>query len=197
LVGFDTAEAVNGEDAIAKFEEYDPHLILMDMRMPIMDGYEATKHIKSTKKGEKTPIIALTASTFEGEQIKTKSLNMQGYIRKPFRENELFSTLGSILGITYIYEDETILSNYEYPKDDESISKYMEKIPNDLILEMADAVSIADLDHLMKAINRIDPALQEIVQCLKTLALNYEYEKLQQILNYKEKILYQTPINWT
>ena len=65
LVGFETIEAINGVDAIAKFEQYNPDLILMDMTMPVMDGYEASHCIKLTDKGKQTPIIALTASSFE------------------------------------------------------------------------------------------------------------------------------------
>lgn len=100
LVGFETCEAINGVDAIEKFEEWNPHLILMDMRMPVMDGYEATRKIKSTEKGKQTPIVALTASAFEDERKK-----MQGYIQKPFRENELFGTLGKILDLKYIFRN--------------------------------------------------------------------------------------------
>ncbi|MBK7029248.1 MAG: response regulator [Bacteroidales bacterium] len=106
LVGFETEEAINGKEAIEKFESWDPHLILMDMRMPVMDGYEATRLIKGTEKGKRTSIVALTASAFEDERKKMESLGMQGYIRKPFRKSELFSTMGKILDIEYLYEDE-------------------------------------------------------------------------------------------
>jgi len=187
LVGFETNEAVNGKDAIAKFEECNPHLILMDMRMPIMDGYEATRLIKSMEKGKQTPIIALTASTFEEERNKIESLNMQGYIRKPFRENELFSTIGKVLGIKYIYEDETPLSQAKYLNDDEEIAKNIAKLPNSLVLEMLDAISVADLDQLIKLINSIDPDNSMFAQHLMALAKNYDYDHLQQILNEKEK----------
>ncbi|MCX6269611.1 MAG: response regulator, partial [Bacteroidetes bacterium] len=117
MVGFETIEAVDGEDAIAKFSEWKPDLILMDMRMPVMDGYEATRQIKLTEKGKSTPIIALTASTFEDELKKIDSFGLQGYIRKPFREDELFNTIGNILGIKYIYEDEIIVPQTGYHND--------------------------------------------------------------------------------
>ena len=83
LVGFETNEAANGEVAIEKFESWNPHLILMDMRMPVMDGYEATRRIKSTEKGRKTPIIALTASTFEDELNKIKALECRDISANP------------------------------------------------------------------------------------------------------------------
>ena len=104
LAGFETHTAINGEDAIEKFEKYSPHLILMDMRMPVMDGYKATARIKATEKGSQTPIIAVTASQFEDEKAKIFMLDIQGYIRKPFRENEFFDSIGAALGINYIYE---------------------------------------------------------------------------------------------
>ncbi|PJF24018.1 MAG: hypothetical protein CUN53_19960, partial [Phototrophicales bacterium] len=65
-VGFKVREAANGREAIEIWESWDPQLIWMDMRMPIMNGYEATKHIKSTDKGSATVVIALTAQDYIG-----------------------------------------------------------------------------------------------------------------------------------
>ncbi|HEY9705748.1 MAG TPA: response regulator, partial [Allocoleopsis sp.] len=67
-LGFEVKEAGNGQESIEIWEKWQPHLIFMDMRMPIMDGYEATKYIKSTTKGNATAIIALTASVLEEEK---------------------------------------------------------------------------------------------------------------------------------
>jgi len=186
-VGFHTNEAVNGEDAIAKFVEYKPHLILMDMRMPVMDGYEATRRIKSMENGDKTPIIALTASTFEEERNRIASLRMQGYIRKPFRENELFSTIEKVLGIKYIYEEETSLKKTNEIMDDGEVSGDIAKLPESLVSEMLEAISVADLDLLMKLIDSIDPSNSELAQYLRTLAMNYDYDHFQYILTKKEK----------
>ena len=185
LVGFETNEAVNGEEAIIKFEQWNPHLILMDMRMPVMDGYEATCRIKATEKGKQTPIVALTASTFEEEQRRNELLTMQGYIRKPFRENVLFSTIGKILDIKYIYEDEIISESGKNLKKDWSIIDDIAKLPNSVIFEMLDAISVADFDLLIGLINDIEQNNSKLGQYLKALANDYEYEHLQQILNQK------------
>jgi CheY-like chemotaxis protein len=183
LVGFETKEAINGVDAIAKFEEWNPDLILMDMRMPVMDGYEATHRIKSTEKGKQTPIVALTASAFEDERKKIESLGMQGYIRKPFRENELFGTLGKILDIQYIYEDEIPVDEKQAPHTREQTMSDMALLPGDLILRMKNALAVADLDLLAELIEQIGPDNSELSRQLMVLVKNYDYENLQQFLN--------------
>ncbi|HAO21516.1 MAG TPA: hybrid sensor histidine kinase/response regulator, partial [Desulfobacteraceae bacterium] len=66
--GFEISEAENGKEAVEIWEQREPHLIWMDMRMPVMDGYEATRKIKETVKGQTTVVIALTASAFEEEK---------------------------------------------------------------------------------------------------------------------------------
>jgi CheY-like chemotaxis protein len=186
MVGFKTKEAVNGEDAIAKFDEWNPHLILMDMRMPVMDGYEATRHIKLTEKGKKTPIIALTASSFEDERKKTMSLGMEGYIRKPFRESELFGTIGNTLGIKYIYENETPSYQENNPSNKTAMVEDIAILPETLVLQMQDAAAVADIDHLIKLIDDVYKYNSDLAQHLMALANNYDYGYLQQILSKKE-----------
>lgn len=187
FVGFHTNEAINGEDAIVKFIEYKPHLILMDMRMPVMDGYEATRRIKSMENGGKTPIIALTASTFEEEKKKIESFNMQGYIRKPFRESELFGTIGKLLGLKYIYEEEDASVEAEEILDTDTVIKYINNLPDNIVSDMSDAISVADFDLLMEIINIIETDNPELGRYLKNLALNYDYDHFHHILNNKEK----------
>ena len=186
LVGFDTREALNGKEAIEKFESWSPHLVLMDMRMPVMDGYEATRLIKSTEKGLKTPIIALTASTFEDELKKIEALGMQGYIRKPFRENDLFGTIGKVLGIQYIYKDDEVNESVGNNFDLDSIELDINMLSATMLLKLKSALEDADFDLLVKLINEIKSDNQELSRKLMHLAVNYEYDRLEQILNLKE-----------
>ena len=183
IVGFETMEAMDGKDAIEKFEKWNPHLILMDMRMPGMDGYEATRLIKETRKGKQTAIVALTASAFEDERKKIESLGMQGYIRKPFRENELFGTLGKILDIEYIYDETAPKPEAIYDDNIGLISDDIAKLPKNLVNQMNDALAVADLDLLIDLIESIDTDNNGIAQKLLNLAKNYEYENLRQLLN--------------
>jgi PAS domain S-box-containing protein len=186
LVGFITMEAVNGEDAIAKFDEWNPHLILMDMRMPVMDGYEATRRIKQTEKGIQTPIVALTASSFEDEQKKIGELGIHGYIRKPFRESELFGTIGNVLDIKYIFEDESACSAEKSELTKPEIIQLIATLSDDLAEQMRNAVAAADLDLLIELIHRIDVENSDLARHLISFANNYDYEYLQKILNKEE-----------
>jgi signal transduction histidine kinase/CheY-like chemotaxis protein len=105
-MGFLLKEAENGQIAIQIWEEWEPHLVLMDMRMPVMDGYEATKYIKAKVKGSATAVIALTASVLEEEKAIVISAGCDDFMRKPFKEAMIFEMLQKHLGVQYIYEEE-------------------------------------------------------------------------------------------
>ena len=182
LVGFETNGDVNGEDAIAKFEEWPPDLILMDMRMPVMDGYEATRRIKLLENGAQTPVIVMTANIFEGEINRIETMGIQGYICKPFRENDLFDTIGKVLGIKFIYEDETYTSQTKYFYDDEVIAANILRLSASLVLQMQNAVAVADINRLKKLITSIDADNSQLAQHLMTMAKNYDYNRLQKLL---------------
>ncbi|MBP0004740.1 MAG: response regulator [Cyanobacteria bacterium SBC] len=83
-LGFELREARHGQEAIQVWKLWKPHLIWMDMRMPVMNGYEATQKIKATKEGQATAIIALTASVLEEEQEILRSSGCNDFIQKPF-----------------------------------------------------------------------------------------------------------------
>jgi len=100
-VGFQVREAENGAEAIAIWDEWEPHLIWMDMRMPVMDGYEATRQIKAHLKGQATVIIALTASALEEEKAIILSAGCDDFVRKPFREDVILDKLTEYLGVSY------------------------------------------------------------------------------------------------
>lgn len=82
-------EANNGQEAVEKFEVLNPDLILMDVQMPIMNGYEATQEIRKTQKGQHVPIIALTAGTVVGEKEKCLEMGMNDYASKPIIKEAL------------------------------------------------------------------------------------------------------------
>ena len=103
-VGFEVRQAANGQEALEIWQSWEPHLIWMDMRMPVMDGYEATRRIKATTRGMATIVIALTASALEEDRAVILSEGCDDYMRKPFREEDLFAAIAKHLGVRYVYE---------------------------------------------------------------------------------------------
>lgn len=106
-VGFDVREASNGQDAIAIWESWQPDLIFMDTRMPVIDGLVATRMIREQEKQKglnPTVIIALTASAFEQRRAKIIEVGSDDFICKPFKGMTLFKSLSRYLNAAYIYE---------------------------------------------------------------------------------------------
>ena len=183
LVGFETMEAVNGEDAIAKFEEWNPDLILLDIRMPVMDGYEAFRRINMTEKGKNIPVIALTASSFEDDRKKIIALGMRDYIRKPFRENDLFGTIGKALGIKYKYlEEESPQCISDYMNDMDSIIRDVNRLSDPVVRDLQYALTTVDMDLLIDIIGKTGSENKELANYLVKLANNYDYEYIKQLL---------------
>src|SRR5260370_5607305 len=113
LVGFSVREAENGEAAIRVLEEWRPQLILMDIRMPVMDGAEATRRIRANPAGKEPVIIALTASALKEDHQAVLENGMDDFISKPCREEELLDKIQAHLGLAYLYADEETLSGTE------------------------------------------------------------------------------------
>ncbi|CAG7856284.1 partial two-component system, NarL family, sensor histidine kinase EvgS, partial [biofilm metagenome] len=95
------SEAENGLDAVKQVEQGNFDAVLMDIRMPVMDGYQAAEEIKAFSK---VPIIALTASVMQDEYERTKNVNFDGYLRKPVRKGDLMNELKRFLAFEAIQE---------------------------------------------------------------------------------------------
>ncbi len=104
-VGLEAVEAKDGEQAVAAFTRHHPRFIWMDMRMPVIDGYQATATIRQLPGGDSVPIVALTASAFGNERERVLASGCNAFLRKPYRESEIFSTLHDLAGIEFTYEE--------------------------------------------------------------------------------------------
>jgi CheY-like chemotaxis protein len=165
-LGFEVQEASNGEEAMQIWEKADPHLILMDMRMPVMDGYEATQRIKSTTKGQATVIIAFTASTLEEERSIILSAGCDDVLRKPFQELALFDLMHKHLGITYIFDSDP---QQTQPSVDpiQDLVEFLASQPQSWLSQLHKAALDADTELCLQVINQrpeINPGLRQSLQ---------------------------------
>lgn len=90
-------EAENGEQAMAIAQQWQPDLILMDIRMPVMDGYEATSKMKQNTDTQHIPVVALTASVMSKDEHKIEDAGFDGYLKKPVSGSELYAGMAAFL----------------------------------------------------------------------------------------------------
>jgi two-component system, cell cycle response regulator DivK len=95
--GYDLIEAANGEDGVALALSARPDLILMDIQLPVMDGYEATRRIKSNAELKSIPVIAVTSYALSGDEAKSRAAGCDAYIAKPFSPRQLLATVREYL----------------------------------------------------------------------------------------------------
>ncbi len=101
-VGFRVEGARNGLEAVELYQRIHPDLILMDMFMPEMDGFEAIRKIRSLPEGSNVKIFAVTASVFEDDRDHVLEAGADEFIKKPFREHDIFEKIRDHLGVAYV-----------------------------------------------------------------------------------------------
>jgi two-component system, sensor histidine kinase and response regulator len=184
-VGFEIRTAANGQEAIEVWDAWDPNLIWMDMRMPVMDGYEATKRIKATAKGQATVIIALTASAFEEDRALILSEGCDDFVSKPFREAEIFDKLEDHLGVRFIYEHED-KERVQTPKETNARAvQALAAMPDAWIQSLYQAARQADADQVLDLLAEIPEEQESLTESLTMLAHNFRFDRLMALTEDK------------
>jgi len=184
-VGYQTKAVENGEEAVKLFKQWQPHFIWMDMRMPVMDGYEATTKIRELPDGDAVKIVAVTASVFKEQRPKIMQAGCDALVHKPFRSHEIFDCMADLLGAKYLYEEQ----------DEETIKAPLEKLTREQLSDLppsimqelyvaAQQLDQARVQEIAQQIAEIDPG---IARAIISLADSFEWEQLLALLNIDEK----------
>ena len=188
-VGFQVQETDNGRDAIAMWREWQPHLIWMDMRMPIMDGDKATKLIKTeivkSKHEIDTKIIAFTAGAFEAHRFEAIEHGCDDFLSKPFRASEIFDMMKKHLGVRYVYDlkDKNLtLTALNQQISKKSLALFMADVSQALILRLKRAVDLSDLDMIELLIEEIRRENVQLADALSTMAENFDYDTILDLI---------------
>lgn len=177
-LGFELREAGDGREAFELWEQWAPHLILMDMRMPVMDGYETTKRIKATTKGQATAIVALTASAFEDERAIVLSAGCDDCIHKPFREADIFAMLEKHLGVRYVYEEEQTVVQTDIHVQTRLTAAHLATLPSAYLEDLEQAVIRINTDMITKLLGSIQTRDATLATELQRLVNNFEYQPI-------------------
>src|SRR5262245_39811503 len=96
--GYELIEAENGQEALKAVARQRPDLILMDIQLPIMDGYETTRRIRSNEDLKSIPIIAVTSYARAGDDAKSLAAGCNAYVTKPYSPKQLLAKVREYLG---------------------------------------------------------------------------------------------------
>ncbi len=211
-IGFTIREATNGEEAVQIWESWQPHLILMDMQMPVMDGYQATQQIRFLEEQRsqqfpvaertefaaiqpllsQTIILALTASSFEEQRQKILSMGCDELIRKPFQVGYLLTRLSHFLGVKYLKGTKAKPS--QSPSDpsqklsDSALIKLLAESRPEWLITLYNSASECSDDKVLELIKTIQNQQKDLAEALTELTVNFEFGKIMDLINQCKKL---------
>ena len=184
-IGFEVEEAGNGQEAVQMIQEgYRPEVILMDMLMPVMDGYEAIRQIRVLKESYNPIIIAVTASAFDEERQQILVSGANEFIAKPVELDDLFQKLQELLGPIFTFENEIDLTPRKL--DIVALKDNAAKLPKDLLSDIHKSLTILDIEALLSNMSRVSEYSHELADAVIYLARRCEIKTLSDLFGLGE-----------
>lgn len=175
-IGFAVWEASNGREAIELWQQHQPHLIWMDIRMPGLDGYQTTQLIRKQPLGENTFIIAITASAFATEREKAFQVGCNDFVSKPFEEAVILEKMALYLGVRYLYEQPPSNSPGTHQLVPRLSARSLAVLPQKLLAQLHEAATLGDDQKVKQLLAQIPNAHQvlqvALVQLVEQLRLD-------------------------
>jgi PAS domain S-box-containing protein len=183
-LGFVMIEAEDGRAGLEAFVAQAPHLVLMDVVMPVMDGREATMRIRALPEGHDVPIIAVSASVFEDQLREIIQVGASDFLRKPLREEELFEKIARFLPAEFEYEGEEVSPEV---REDEALSaqglaEALALLPEAVRSELLGAAQQLDKGHIMALINGLDGMAPGVTDRIRSHAESYRFDLIEDAL---------------
>ncbi len=174
--GFQVRVAEDGAQGVEIFRTWQPHLIWMDLRLPVMGGLEAAGAIRALAGGRQVKIVALTASAFARQREEVLAAGLDDFVRKPFRREEIFDCMGRHLGVRYSYREVLRKS----PDDPAAVLRpeALAMLPEQLRQELADALVRLDAGPIFEAIGRVSELDAQLGGILACCAKRFAYTQI-------------------
>lgn len=171
-VGFQVSIAANGMQAVQSFQKWKPHFIYMDMRMPEMNGMEATKIIRAMSGGSHVPIVALTASLIEESHAEILEAGCNAVLRKPVEPNVLFETIATYLNLEFEYDNHA----HQPILEKEVAFLDLSVLPSEIRLQLYNAAIGLDTELIGVIISELETDYPEIALYLKQLVEEFQFD---------------------
>lgn len=188
--GFEIVEAINGQEGLEKAREWQPDLIIADLVMPVMDGFELIRQLREVPQLKEVFIIASSASVFEADECKSITVGANQFLPKPISTETLLEMLESLLGLEWVYEVEDSDSQGEVKP---LLSGASEKIipPSIKILnQLYTQIKKGDLDGVLETATRLEdqdtrfsPFVRELCRLTETFQVKQLHKFIQEYLD--------------
>lgn len=179
-VGFDIKDASNGQEAIELWQSWQPDLILMDIQMPVMDGFEAVRYIRQHSHLQQPKIVALTASAFEEQRQAILDVGCDDFASKPVNRERLLTLIGHQLGVQYVYKQPTPSPLPTYGIQPSALYS-LNAMSAYWVKQLYKASIRGDDRDVHDLIQQIPPDHHELIATLTAWANNYRFDLLMEI----------------
>jgi signal transduction histidine kinase/ligand-binding sensor domain-containing protein/CheY-like chemotaxis protein len=174
--GFEVQVAEDGAQGVEMFRTWRPHLIWMDIRLPVMGGVEATRIIRTLEGGRQVKIVALTASAFAQQRADILAAGLDDFLRKPYRRKEIFDCMARQLGVFYLYRE---APRTRAVKPAAGLRpEALAMLPVELRKELEDALVRLDAGPISEIIGRVSEQDANLGEVLARLAKRFEYTEI-------------------
>ena len=180
-MGFEVRCAVEGADAVVQCQGWPPDLVLMDLRMPVMDGYEATRQIRAAH-GPAVKILALSAGVLEENQQQALAAGADGFLGKPFREAELLEIIQGMTGVEYVHDVPRGTGPGVPEAGAKQVSAGVGRLPAELVDNLRNAICRGDYSRMLTLVAEIGTRDESLGRHLRQLVQRFDYDALQQVL---------------
>lgn len=180
-IGFVVKEASNGQEAVEIWQQWQPHLIWMDMRMPILNGYEATQQIKSHLKGQATAILALTASTLEEEKAIVLAAGCDDFVRKPFHEQVIFDKMNEHIGVRYVYAEIPSRDTDKLQSVDKLTATALAIMSHRWLTELVEAAALISDRQIAQLLLQIPAEQQALTQAIQAEVDDFNFDRIMNL----------------
>ncbi|MEB3266932.1 MAG: PAS domain S-box protein, partial [Leptolyngbya sp.] len=185
-LGFEVTTALNGQEAIHRWQDWQPHLIFMDLRMPVMNGYDATRTIRQLEQADPdryptpTKIISLTAGVFENDLLQLQEIGFDDGLCKPVEANTLTSLISHHLGVRYLYDQRATVATATPPIL--LTADLLQALPHPWLQRFYTAMTLLEQEGMLALIDELPADQAAIAQVLRHKVENFDYEPLFTLL---------------
>ena len=184
--GFEVREASNGREAVDIYTEWEPDLIFMDLRMPVMDGYEATQQIKAAPGEKSCAVVAVTASVLEEEKAVVLEAGCDDFIRKPFKDGEILEAIARHLGAEFIYEESA--TEATQGAEEPLRARALAAVPQELLAALEEGLFTLDQEELKNTIDAIATHSPVVARQLESLVNSFSYDAILNLIEESKQL---------